>query len=234
MKNDPRNRRPDNAKGWAKAWSVTKSEAKALLAEGGWARDPENDSAYVCEAYVSDQGELLLLMKHGRSILYASRAELNQKREESSKRPPPTHVLEGLLPQGPHFIEAVPALVDELAVYLKLPRKSLDGSFESMYLVDDALKKIRPRRRVFETPNFFAGIVAYIGEVLRKESGGHWMLEEVAGGIYEPYIDIDLREGIYLNPFLEPYKFIYEGKRGGLVGIVSGELMGVPRAGKSG
>ncbi len=232
MKNDPRNRRPSNAKGWAKAWSVSKSETKALLAAENWTPDPEFSSVG-CDAYVSDRGELLLCFSTASSVLYASRKELMEKKEESSKRPPPTHVLEGLLPQGPHFIEAVPALVDELAGHLKLPRESLDGSFDSMHAVDAALKKIRPRRSVLETPNFFAGLVAYIGEVLRKESGGHWMLEEVAGGIYEPYIDIDLRQGIYLNPFLEPYKFIYEGKRGGLVAIVAGELMDVPRAGKS-
>jgi hypothetical protein len=236
MKNDPRNRRPSNAKGWAKGWSVTKSEAKALLAEGGWTRDPENDSAYVCEAYVSDRGELLFLHNHGRSILHASRKEFMEKMEESRRQPPPQHVLEGLLPQGPHFIEAVPALIDELAGHLKLSRELLDGSFESLHVVDAALKKVRPRRRILETPNFFAGIVAYAGEVMRKETGGHWALEEVAGGIYEPYIDVDLRQGNYLNPFLEPYKTIYEEKRGGLslAAIVSGELMGVRRAGKSG
>jgi hypothetical protein len=213
---------------------IKRSEAQALLAQGGWTRDPENDISYVCDAYVSDQGELLLLNKHGRSLIYKSRKALMEWEQAMDKLPRSTHVLEGLLPQGPHFIEAVPGLIDELAGHLKLPREALDGSFESMHVVDAAMKKIRPRRRVLETPNFFAGIVAYIGEVMRKESGGHWMLEEVAGGIHEPYIDIDLRQGIYLNPFLEPYKFIYEGKRGGLVGIVSGELMGVPRAGKSG
>jgi hypothetical protein len=171
-------------------------------------------------------------MKHGRSILHESRKAHMEWGEAFNKLPPPTHVLEGLLPQGPHFIEAVPALIDELAGHLKLPREALDGSFESMHLVDAALKKIRPRRRVLETPNLFAGLVAYIGEVMRKESGGHWMLEEVAGGIYEPYIDIDLRQGIYLNPFLEPYKFIYEEKRGGLVGVVAGLLMAKGLAGK--
>jgi hypothetical protein len=218
----------------AKGRFVKRSEAKALLAEGGWTRDPENDAPYGWDAYVSDRGELLLFMEHGRSVLYESRKARMERDAAIDRLPRSTHVLEGLLPQGPHFIEAVPSLIDELAGHLKIPRESLDGSFESLHAVDAALKKIRPRRRVLETPNFFAGIVAYTGEVLRKESGGFWKLIEVGGDIHEPYIFLDEREFIYINPFLEPYKLIYEQKRGALAGIVSGELMGVRRAGKSG
>ncbi|UQA59180.1 hypothetical protein [Polyangium aurulentum] len=228
MENDPRNRRPSNAKGWAKAWSIKKSEAKAVLAEGTWTLDPEN-SIISSSAYVSDQGELLLYRERGRSLLYASRKELMEKMEESSKRPRSTHVLEGLLPQGPHFIEAVPALIDELAQHLKLPRESLDGSFDSLYPVEAALNKIRPRQRILEIPNLFAAIVAYTGEVMRKETDGYWKLNEVAGGIYEPYVhpaNGDFSD--YMNPFLEPYKAIAERKRGGLclAAVVSAQLPG--------
>ena len=233
MENDPRDRRPSNAKGWAKCWSVKKSEVKAVLAEGNWTLDPEFSSVGA-DAYVSDRGELLLVHSNSRSVLYASREELIKKEEESSKRPRSTHVLEGLLPQGPHFIEAVPALIDELAGHLKLPRESLDGSFESLHVVDAALKKVRPRKRILETPNFFAGIVAYTGEVMRKRTGGTWMLFEVAGDIHEPYIDVDFSKGLYLNTFLEASKVLHEQKRGGLslAAIVSGELMSIGLAGK--
>jgi hypothetical protein len=157
-----------------------------------------------------------------------------EKKEESSKRPRSTHILEGLLPQGPRFIEAVPSLIDELAGHLKLPRESLDGSFESLHVVDAALKKIRPRKRILETPNFFAGIVAYTGEVMRKRTGGKWKLMEVADNIHEPYIDIDFKQGLYLNTFLEASKVLHEQKRGGLslAAIVSGELMSIGLAGK--
>jgi hypothetical protein len=204
---------------------IKRSDALALLAQGGWTRDSENDMSYVRDAYVSDRGELLFLMKHGRSIIYESRKAHMEWGEAFDKLPRSTHVLEGLLPQGPHFIEAVPSLVDELAGHLKLPREALDGSFESLHVVDEALKKIRPRRRILETPNFFAGIIAYTGEVLRKESGGFWKLIEVGGDIHEPYIFLDEREFIYINPFLEPYKAIAEHKRGGLAAIVAGLLM---------
>jgi hypothetical protein len=201
---------------------VKKSEAKQLLAQGGWTPDLEYTSTGI-DGYVSERGELLLFMTRGQSVLYESRKAVFEY-GKWVRTLPSTHVLEGLLPQGPHFIEAVPSLIDELAQHLKLPRESLDGTWETLRLIDAALKKIRPRRRIFETPNLFAGIVAYCGEVLRRHSGGSWVLHEVAGGIHEPYINTAHH---FLNPFLEPYKEILEYKRGGvsIAGVIAGELM---------
>lgn len=214
MQNDPRNRRPSNAKGWAKSWSITKAEAKQILKEGTWKEDPEQDMI-AWTGYVSDRGELLLLMPRGRSVLYASKKELEEKLEESRKQPYSTHVLEGLLPQGPRFIEAVPELIDAMAKQLKIPREALDKSFESLTLVEVALGKIRPRKKILEIPDLFAGVIAYTGEVYREMTGGHWRLNEVHGGIWEPYVHADNWE--YLNPFLEPYKDIVERRRGGIM-----------------
>ncbi|MBK9265487.1 MAG: hypothetical protein IPM54_37585 [Polyangiaceae bacterium] len=121
------------------------------------------------------------------------------------------------MPQGPHFIEAVPGLVDELAKQLKLPREALDNTRESLDVVEEALKKrIRPRSRILEIPNLFAAIVAYTGEVARHVTGGHWHLNEVHGGIWEPYVMYD-NDSDYVNPFFEPYKSIVERRRGGLL-----------------
>jgi hypothetical protein len=216
MENDPRNRRPSSPKGAPKAWSLKKSEAKALLTEGVWTPDAEFSDT-ICDAYVSDRGELLLLLKQSRSVLYASRAEEKAYLDALLKLPFSTHVLEGLLPQGPRFIEAVPGLIDDLAKMLKMPRESLDGSFESLEVLEAALKKkIRPRKRILEVPNLFAGIVAYTGEVGRKLTNGRWHLNEVHGGIWEPYVMFD-NDSDYLNPFLETYKSIVERRYGGLM-----------------
>jgi hypothetical protein len=216
MENDPRNRRPNSPKGAPIGWTIKKSEAKAVLKEGVWTLDPENSSGSG-PAYVSDQGELLLFSNTGKSVLYASRKDLMDSLEESRKRPPPTHVLEGLLPQGPHFIEAVPALIDELAAKLGLAREALDNSLESLDLVEKTIKaKIRPRKRILEIPNLFAAIVAYTGEVGRALTGGRWQLNEVHGGIWEPYVLFD-NDNDYLNPFFETYRNIVERRYGGLM-----------------
>lgn len=111
----------------------------------------------------------------------------------------------------------MPELVDELAKQLKLPREALDGSRESLDVVEEAIKKrIRPRTRILEIPNLFPAIVAYTGEVARICTGGRWHLNEVHGGIWEPYVMFD-NDKDYVNPWLEPYKSIAERRRGGLL-----------------
>jgi hypothetical protein len=216
MENDPRKRRPSTPRGTPKGWSLKKSEAKQLLEEGHWTPDPEN-SATDLDAYVSDRGELLLFMQRGRSILYASRQEeMDYLAANFSKKVRSYHMLEGVLPQGAHFIEAVPSLVDELAKLLKLPRESLDGSLKSLEPVDAALRKLRPRRRALEIPNLFAAIVAYTGEVMRKLSGGTWKLVDAGGGIFEPYIQVDDDPSHDMNPWLYPWDDIHESKPGGV------------------
>ncbi|MDI1482305.1 hypothetical protein [Polyangium sp. y55x31] len=203
-------------------WSVKKSEVEALLAEEKWTLDPEHSIPHH-PAYVSDRGELLFVSASGKGLLYASRQELMEKSAARASEPQPQHVLEGNLPQGPHFIEAVPSLIDELARILKVPRESLDCSFDSLYLVEKALKKIRPKRRILEIPNLFPGLIAYAGEVLRKATGGEWFLTEVGGSIYEPYIRHG-PGGRYMNPWLELYKSITEPGGISLHVIVSAEL----------
>lgn len=228
MKTDPRSRRPSNGKDWPMFWDVTKAEVKALMAEGTWTRDPDNCDPYLCEAYVSERGEFLRVRPTGRGQLYASRQAFMAKLEELRNRPPErySHVLEGNLPQGPHFAEAVPSLIDELARTLKIPRESLDNSFDSLRLVDDALKKIRPKKRILEIPNLFPGLIAYAGEVMRKASGGEWWINEISettGPMYEPYVRYG-PGGRYMNPWLEIYKSITEPGRVFLTAIVSAEL----------
>lgn len=79
-------------------------------------------------------------------------------------------------------------------------------------------------------PTFsWPSLVAYTGEVMRKETNGYWKLNELPGGIYEPYVHP--AGGVfsdYMNPFLEPYKAIAERKRGGLclAAVVSAQLPG--------
>jgi len=205
---------------------ISRKEAKALLAAGGWTLDPENTIPGE-PAYVSEQGQLLYFNSSGSSMLYASRQEHRTWWEALKKLPPRvySHVLEDLLPQGPHFIESIPGLLDELAVLLKLPREALDGSWESLRIVDKALKKVRPRRRILEVPNFFAGLIAYIGEVFRGRSGGHWELNEVHGGIWEPYVRYGPEYWQEINPWIHLAKCLNERSMISLEAIVAGLLM---------
>ncbi|MDI1442977.1 hypothetical protein [Polyangium sp. 6x1] len=167
-------------------------------------------------------------------MLYASRQEMMEKQAEHVKKPARSfHMLEGNLPQGAHFVEAVPSLIDDLAKILEIHRESLDSSFDSLQLVDKALKKTRPKQRILEIPNLFPGLIAYAGEVMRKASGGEWWINEIAGPIYEPYVRYG-PGGRYMNPWLEIYKSITEPGRVFLTSIVSAELGAAGFATKSG
>jgi len=229
MSNDPRSRRPVIRKDWPKHWLLTKAEAKALLATENWTIDPET---YYWDAYVSDKGELLFIKDRGRSQLYESRQALRDAYAENRADTRRSHhCLEGQIPQGPHFIEAVPALIDELAVFLKLPREKLDGTYESLEAVDAALKKVRPKRRILETPNFFAAIIAYTGEVMRKAVNGVWWLRPAEDGVYEPHVLLE--EGKFkddLNPFVYTYDMITEAGPISLAVVVSVQVDHVSRA----
>src|SRR5262249_31564697 len=92
----------------------------------------------------------------------------------------------------------------------------LDLSFDSLDIVEEALKKIRPRRRILEIPNLFAAIVAYLGEVMRKETNGVWWLNDVGGGIFEPYVSLPEHRRYYMTPFVQPYMATHEHYRHGL------------------
>jgi len=194
---------------------ITEFKAKEMLAAGGWTRDPECDSVSH-EAFTSGRGELLRLGDHGKSIFYESRQAYLEYRQAWERIPHGVHMLTGLLPQGPHFIEAIPSLIDELAKLLGLPREVLDASIESLHAVDEALKKVRPLKQIIYTPNFFAALIAYVGEVMRKQVDGYWRLREVPGGIYEPYIHVGPELHPHLDPFSEIYKALYDPTREGL------------------
>lgn len=56
---------------------------------------------------------------------------------------------------------------------------------------------------------------------LRIFCSGRRQVNEVSGGIWEPYIRFD--ENDSMNPFFEPYRDIMERLRGGLVPIFVGQ-----------
>lgn len=107
------------------------------------------------------------------------------------------HILTDILPQGENFIEHVPALVDELAVLLGIPRAELDGTLASLSKVDNAVMSIGPAE-CMELP-YAPALIAYAGEVIRNERGGQWkmFISKQDGKTWEPWI-VDT-EGYYCS-----------------------------------
>lgn len=201
---------------------LTKDETEAMLASGDWEADREywEPGRHGMTGYKSAKNAGLLVTRSGqRAVLYESREEvLRISRETASMKP--RHMLDDRMPEGATFVEQVPALVDELAEKLDIPRAALDASIESLAAVDAAVRKRRPRR-CLEAP-IFSALVAYVGEVMRKHTGGRWELRP-SGDVHEPWI---VAGGAWLAPFAVVFRELAEPHAGGcsIQGSTAGEI----------
>jgi hypothetical protein len=78
-----------------------------------------------------------------------------------------------LLPSIDDFLRDVEAHAKSLGPRLRIPDEALDGTVASLDAVDKALKRIPRAKR--PVADLVTPLVAYVGEVLRKASGGRWI-----------------------------------------------------------
>jgi hypothetical protein len=89
--------------------------------------------------------------------------------QKAGRTPDP---VETLLPPIADFLRDVEAHAKSLGPRLKISAEALDLTPESLDIIDKALKKIPWAKR--QVPDLVTPLVAYVGEVLRKGSGGRW------------------------------------------------------------
>jgi hypothetical protein len=77
-----------------------------------------------------------------------------------------------LLPPIDDFLRDVEAYAKNVGPRLRIPDEVLDGTVASLGTVDKALKRIPLAER--PVPDLVTPLVAYVGEVLRRASGGRW------------------------------------------------------------
>ncbi len=80
---------------------------------------------------------------------------------------------DALLPPIDDFLRDVEAHARSLGPRLRIPDEALDGTVASLGAVDKALKRIPWIER--QVPDLVTPLVAYVGEVLRRASGGRWV-----------------------------------------------------------
>jgi len=134
-------------------------------------------------ARVLPDGRVLLCNLLGKGgVLYPSRAtaeEVNRQcaeterevAEQSAGRVPDPIVT--LLPPIDDFLRDVEEHAKSLGPRIKVAGVALDGTIESLGAVDKALKRIPWATR--QVPDLVTPLVAYVGEVLRRASGGRWL-----------------------------------------------------------
>jgi hypothetical protein len=203
-----------------KEYRVTKREAKALLATGGWRNDPEMTKAVGFEAFVNGSGQSMVLLpgRMGADLCDDRAARLRYYL--AIRAMPPQHVLEGLFPYGEFFPQEVPRLVAQLATETGLAPADLNGGVESLEKVERVLRK-KPGPRAWMTESRFPQLVAYVGEVMRTASDGEWRME-LSHGVWEPWIVT--RDGRRYPPFLVVYEELERGRGGSIWGATRGRL----------
>jgi hypothetical protein len=178
----------------------------------------------LCIVYKNSDGRVLeLLSIYDRGNLYESVNDwLTEKRYiESLKNQSPTSILKGRFPTGQHFIEQVPELINELAAQLGIPLEQLDGTEESLKVIDRAVQRLK-RLKQFDSDRIFAPATAYFGEMIRrKDSRRRWeMLPTEDPEIWEPLI-VGPQEYRY-QPCIPVYDELYEEIRCCLYGVFLG------------
>ena len=93
---------------------------------------------------------------------------------------------------GSDMINHIPALLDELAIYLNVPVEKLDFTYKSLDMISN---KINQYELLEEIISNYDNIYIYIGEVFKKRSNGVWSLKEEDG---IPYIDIGVASVQYI------------------------------------
>jgi len=95
------------------------------------------------------------------------------------------HALSSFFTGGPQFPGQVPALIDELAAKLEIPREALDGSIKSLDVIAQTI--LIYGHAAFGEPDTFTGLLAYVSEVVRQAVNGQWFMEYVPEwGVWEP------------------------------------------------
>jgi len=122
---------------------VSKARVRELLQHGGHYKHEQLSAGSMAPVYVLPNGSALLVWpESGRGRLYESLEDLlaiNEAARQAVARGPINMVRE-LLPQGDQFLNKLPKLLDELPLRLSIDKALLDGSLESLDLIDSKIR----------------------------------------------------------------------------------------------
>jgi hypothetical protein len=205
-----------------KSRSVSAKEVRRLL-ETTDSVNEELSRVCLCQVFDLASGGALLLFSNGKGRLYESKDEFRAALDELEReaRRGPMSICRDL-PQGQSFAEQVPELVRQLATLLKIESAQLDGSEVSLDHVDKGMRRLRPQRIL--TPEVFAPLTAYVGEVIRNATHGRWEMRRGSDvdRTWEPWV-VD-PSGRSCAPFIIYKDLLEYGRSASLRGWVAGTL----------
>ncbi len=142
------------------------------------------DTTYKC-----DNDKVLAVGKDNAGNLYDSisdwQTELNRLMELNNLAP--VHILYNQIPSRDRFIQEVPHLISRLAQELKINLAELDQTLSSLLIID---RKIKRKNKQDYTSNkkLLGSLIAYIGEVIKANINGEWLITTSNQAEWEPVI----------------------------------------------
>jgi hypothetical protein len=175
--------------------------------------------------YLHEDGRVMRLLPNiglGRfGTLYADAEEINliitRLKDPTQKRS--SHILEGLMLYQAEFIDHLADMVAGLESRFNLKSGELDYSPKSVDMLQRRAK--RYGRKACLEAVAFSGLVAYLGEMMRRSFNGEWHMRQSVShaDIWEPWI-VD-SEGRECNSFSYLYRGLAEDGAIDLPGVLS-------------
>jgi len=204
---------------------LSKKDVSEHLKQKGWVLD-EGLTKILCEdVYFDNSGRILHQFFEGKGVLYDDGAAFRDAILAIANQRP-QHLLVGLFDYDRRFLEDIPSLVGGLIDTLKLGDDYLDYQWRRLDDLDRVLRGIN-RSRLLK-PDLFAMVIAYTGEVFRRQVGGVWVMKYIEDdSVWEPWVAVG---DIECAVFSIVYNEIYEAHpRMSLSGSFFGELKSFER-----
>ena len=205
---------------------LKQGEVKQLLADQKWTEDnkltnffgkaktyvhPENN--YVLSVDWKEKGGMLFLDKAAVYCLVADSSALQSK-----------HMLDGIFSYGQDFPAQAQALSERFFkdIFPQLEESITAYSMESLRHIDEYMST-RRREKLLQ-PSLFPGLIAYIGESVKKNYSMEWNMVKVKDDLWEPWL-VD-RAGNEYPIFATAYRELYEyrPKYSSIYGAILGEI----------
>jgi hypothetical protein len=200
---------------------ISAKRVRSLLSEQESRVDTELQKRTPGQPLLLKDGQVVLVFEDGKGTLYPSRDALIEllDRVEALAKQGPVDPKRWLLPPSATFLAEVQQQAARL-VRLMGSQEALDGSVASLAAVDKTLQALSREERM--SPDWVSSLVAYIGEIMRTTTDGHWAQSSPSPGEDEPVVVT--RDGKILQPFALVYGELRRGRQGSLQGATNGAL----------
>jgi len=185
-----------------------------ILSKQGMLKERKDidDMNHTFDVYELPDGKILFVIRYGdhSGTMYKSLEEFNRLMKEDDVRKPGENVMGSLLPDGKLFMSEINYYIELLSKKLGIPLGKLDKTLKSVIIIDSVYRRNRPKSKMDFFNKDYLYLVAYLGEVYKKEIGaGEWYFEHDPGArSYIPYIK--LPNGKKLDTSVGLFKECYE------------------------